>query len=364
MLRRANNKKEDIPMKKILTLALALVLVMSCFAAMAEDQMYISVISKGEQHAFWQQVRKGCEAAASDYGVDLYYYGPPSESDIALQIEALNSELQKNPNAICLAALDAESVVAQCAEALSKGIPIVGFDSGVPGAPEGSVVSTVATDNYVAAGAVAEKFMEQEGFADLLASGTPDKPIVIGVLCQDANSLSVAYRTSGFADRMSELAGEYNTVSVEGHDKWANPVADAGVIIQISVGATAEMTDMTNAASALLNTEGLVAVFCSNEGAVNAFLAATSSGSDLADGGVYGDLIVAGFDAGANQKNAVRQNWFIGSVSQDPYKIGYKSVENAVKAAKGEAVEDIDTGFHWYTSENIDDDDIAPLVYD
>ena len=351
-------------MKKILSLVLVLMLVAACFAAMAEGKLYISVISKGEQHAFWQQVRRGCEDAAADYDVDMYYYGPPSESDIALQIEALNSELLKNPDAICLAALDTESVMAQCAEALSKNIPIVGFDSGVPGAPEGSIVSTVATDNSAAAGMAAEKFAEQEGFIDLLKSGTPEKPVVIGVLSQDANSMSVSYRTSGFAEKMTEIASEYNTVSVEGHDKWANPVDGAGVIVQVAVGATADMADMVNAATSLLNTEGLVAVFCSNEGAVNAFLAATSSGADLADGALYGDLIVAGFDAGANQKNAVRQGWLIGSVSQNPYNIGYFSVENAVKAANGEAVEDIDTGAVWYDAENIDDEAVAPLVYD
>lgn len=70
------------------------------------------------------------------------------------------------------------------------------------------------------------------------------------------------------------------------------------------------------------------------------------------------------FDAGAPQKNAVRNGWFIGSVTQDPYRIGYLSIELAVKAAKGEEVEDVDTGAQWYTAENIDDPDMAMLVYD
>ena len=74
--------------------------------------------------------------------------------------------------------------------------------------------------------------------------------------------------------------------------------------------------------------------------------------------------MVAGFDAGASQKNAVRNGWFIGSVTQDPYMIGYYSVELAVKAAKGETVADIDTGTQWYDASNIDDEMIAMLVYD
>ena len=118
------------------------------------------------------------------------------------------------------------------------------------------------------------------------------------------------------------------------------------------------------AANALLNTAGLKAIFCSNEGAVTGFLAAVSDGEDLAEGGKYDGLVVAGFDAGAAQKNAVRQGWFYGSVTQDPYQIGYQAVALAVAAANGEAVSDVDTGAQWYNAENIDDEMIALLVYD
>lgn len=51
-------------------------------------------------------------------------------------------------------------------------------------------------------------------------------------------------------------------------------------------------------------------------------------------------------------------------MTQDPYQIGYKSVELAVKAAKGEAVADVDTGAQWYNAENIEDEMISMLVYD
>ncbi len=72
-----------------------------------------------------------------------------------------------------------------------------------------------------------------------------------------------------------------------------------------------------------------------------------------------------GFDAGANQKAAVRNQWFYGSVTQDPYMIGYYAVELAVKAFRGEAIEPVvDTGCQFYTYENIDDAKIAPLLYD
>ncbi len=351
-------------MKKLIALALVAVMVLSLAAVSLAEEMYISVISKGEQHAFWQAVKKGCEDAAKEYGVNMFYYGPPSEADIALQVEALNSEMAKNPKAICLAALDTQSVLGQLTEAKEKGIPVVGFDSGVPGAPEGSIISTVATNNKAAAAIAAEKLMEAPEVVEALKAATPENPVVIGCLSQDVTSMSVSYRTEGFVEKMKELGAAYGTVSVEGIDKFAAKAEGASIIVHVEVGATAQSADLVNAANAILNKQNLAALFCSNEGTVNALLAATADGSELADGGRYDKLVVAGFDAGSSQKNAIRQKWFLGSVSQNPYKMGYLAVETAVKAAKGETVEDADTGAVWYNSENIDNEDVALLVYD
>jgi ribose transport system substrate-binding protein len=351
-------------MKRIFALVLAMMLVLCSVAAFAEEPLYISVISKGEQHAFWQAVRKGSVDAAAEYGVEMYYYGPPSESDIQLQVEAINGELLKQPAALALAALSTESVMAQLAECVANGIPVIGFDSGVPNAPAGSIYATASTNNQNAAALAAQEFVKLEGFTDKLAAGTASAPVVIAVLSQDATSESVSGRTTGFVNKIYELASEYNTVAVEGHDLWAKPAADAGVIIHVEIAATPDVTDVTNAANAILNLDNLYALFCTNEGAVTGLLAATSSGSDLAEGAQYGSLIVAGFDAGSPQKNAVRQGWFVGSVTQDPYRIGYLAVELAVKAALGEEVADVDTGAQWYTAENIDEPNIALLVYD
>jgi ribose transport system substrate-binding protein len=276
----------------------------------------------------------------------------------------LKSEMAKNPDAICLAALSTDSVMTELQEALEKGIPVIGFDSGVPNAPEGAIYATASTNNQNAAALAAEEFMLLDGFADKLAAATADAPLVIAVLSQDATSESVTGRTTGFVNRMYELASEKNTVSIEGHDLWAKPADDAAVKIFVQISATTENTDVVNAANAILNMDGLEAVFISNEGAVNGFLAATADGSELGEGGRYDGLIVAGFDAGATQKNAVRNGWFVGSVTQDPFQIGYQAVSLAVNAARGEPVEDVDTGAQWYTALNMDDEAIAILLYD
>ena len=63
-------------------------------------------------------------------------------------------------------------------------------------------------------------------------------------------------------------------------------------------------------------------------------------------------------------KGAIKDGRLSGAVTQDPLSIGRKTVELAVKAAKGESVSDVDTGCQWYTAKNMDDPKIAPNLYD
>ena len=329
------------------------------------ETLYIPVMAKGFQHQFWQAVAKGAEDAAAELGVEIYFDGPASETEIQAQVDMVNKELAKNPKAIALAALDTEAVADILDECAEKNIPVIGFDSGVPGDTSGAVKATASTNNENAAAIAAEKFGEHEDLVAAMQAATVENPIIIACLSQDAVSASVTGRTTGFVNKMKEIAAQYGTVAVTGHDKWVEgDAAAASIIIEVSISATTEATDVQNAANTLLAKSNLKAIFCSNEGVVTGFLAATADGEELADGGKYADLIVAGFDAGSAQKNAIREGWFYGSVTQDPYHIGYYAVEMAVAAANGEEVADKDTGAQWYNAENIDDEDIALLVYD
>lgn len=326
----------------------------------AAGPLYISVIAKGFQHQFWQVVKLGSEQAATDLGVQIFFTGPEGESAQSAQVDMLNAELAKNPAAIALAALNTEAVLSQLKDAQDKGIPVIGFDSGVPDAPAGQIAATAATNNEGAAALGAEKMYE--ALKDVITAATPDKPVVISILSQDVTSASVGGRTKGFAEKMKELveAGG-GTAAITGDFAAINTgdAAASAVNIAVTVGATADITDMTNAANGLLNAKGLAGVFLSNEGAVNGLLAAVNAGSKIPEG-----VKIVGFDAGAGQKAAVKNGVFLGSITQDPFQIGYKAVELAVAAANGETVADVDTGAKWYDSTNMEQEDIAQLLYD
>jgi ribose transport system substrate-binding protein len=326
---------------------------------------YIAVVSKGFQHQFWQVVMKGAKDAADKFNVEITFDGPPTESDIAIQVDMLKASLAKKPAAIALAALDTEALLEQLNTCKINGIPVVGFDSGVPNAPEGTIYATASTNNSAAAALAAEKLFEHATFKAKLQAATASEPVHVGVLSQDATSDSIVSRTSGFVDKLVELAGPDN-VQVKGHDKFSKPASDPKLIITVSVPATTAAADMKSGAEALLSTNKFAAVYGSNENSAGGILAASNDGNDFADGKKYADVIAIGFDAGKTQRTAVANGWFYGSVTQDPYSIGYKAVQLAVDAINGVAVKSpiIDTGAKWYNSENLSDPAISELVYE
>jgi ribose transport system substrate-binding protein len=337
----------------------------------AGGKIYIPVISKGFQHQFWQTVKKGAEAAAAQYGVQITFEGPPTEADIQPQVQMLVNDMAKNPAAICLAALDTNSVMDQLNQALQRKIPIIGFDSGVPNAPMGAIYATAATNSYAAAGLAADKMFAV--IKDKISAASDSSPVTIVDFNQDATSQSVTDRGKGFRDEMIKLITTQTShskadIAVVGNPAYIaadTPTSGKSIIIDVQVPASPKDTDATNTASAILNRvkdNNVLGIFCSNEGTARAVLAATNDGSALPS--QYPGLVVIGFDAGKAQKAAIRNKYFLGAITQDPYNIGFKAVELAVQAVKGQKVANVDTGAKFYDSTNIDNPDIAQLVYD
>ena len=319
------------------------------------EAMKINVIAKGFQHQFWKAVEKGAMQAGKDLNAEVSFQGPDNESAIAQQVEYLDAAIAQKPTAICLAALDTKACIGSIQNAMDKNIPIIGFDSGVPDAPEGAIKANASTNNYEAG-----KLAAKETYALIKdkVEGATDV-VRIGVVAQESNSQSIVERTKGFVEAMTELIGA-DKVSVEGHDSLKNEKSGAKVIIDVGIPAEVKDADGAAVASAILEKSDLIAIYGSNEFAANAIITANEGLDKIGEGKV----VAVGFDAGSKQLQAIRDGLFAGSVTQDPVQIGYKAVELAVKAAKGESVSDVDTGALWYTKDNMKDEKIAPCLYE
>ena len=181
----------------------------------ANEAYHFEIVVKSYQSSYWQAAVQGIEAEAEALGVTVNCTGPNQESDIADQVNMLNNAINQKPDGIGLAACDQESVLEALQTAMDQGIPVVCFDAGVPDAPEGSVYSTIATDNY-GAGAIAADHL-YEALRDKITSS--ESPVRIGEVNQEATSDSIINRGLGFIDRMIELAAEDGlTVAVVGNE--------------------------------------------------------------------------------------------------------------------------------------------------
>jgi ribose transport system substrate-binding protein len=326
-------------MKKLFSLLVTLVvlsmLVSACGAAAtaapaapaapAAKKPYIPVISKGFQHQFWQAVKKGAEQAATDLNVDITFEGPETEAMVDKQVEMFQTALDKHPTAICLAAVDSKAFIPLLEKAKAAGVPVIGFDSGVD---SDIPVSTAATDNIAAAALIADKMAE-------LIGGEGE----VAIIAHDQTSRTGIDRVKGFTD---QITAKYPKIKI--------------VDTQYGGGDQLKSTDL--AKTIIQAHPNLKGFFGANEGSIIGVL------NGVKELGMEGKMIVIGYDSGQQQMDAIRSGAESGAVTQNPIGIGYKCVEAALKASKGETLPKIiDTGFMWYDKSNIDDPAIQAVLY-
>ncbi len=305
-----------------LTAALGLALALP-LAASAQE-IYIPLVSKGFQHQFWQAVKLGAENAAKDLKVKVTFEGPETEAMVDKQIDMLSAALAKNPKALGFAALDSKAAIPLLKKAQAAKIPVVAFDSGVD---SDIPVTTATTDNIAAAALAADKMAELIGKAGDVA-----------VVVHDQTSRTGIDRRDGFVNRIKAAYPNIKVVSV-----------------QYGGGDHLKSTEI--AKSILQANPNLKGMFGANEGSAIGVVNGAKEAKRK--------IVIIGYDSGKQQKDAIKSGEMAGAITQNPVGIGYKTVEAAVKALKGEKLPKIiDTGFYWYDKGNIADPKIAAVLYD
>jgi len=293
--------------------------------ASAAGLLSIAMIARGSKDPFSRAVREGALRASQDYGVAVTFEGPESEPRGDAQIALLGAALEQKPSALCIDALDTNGVIPLLQKAQKARIPVIAFGSGI----ESPIpVTTAATDNAAAAALAAYKLAALVG-----GSGK------VGVLVDDQTRPASVDRGDGF---ITELSKRYPGIQVVG------PGYTGG-----DQGKSSELTK-----SMLQADPDIRGFFGADE---NTALGIAKAVQEL---GMAGAVAIVGFDSGTAQAEAVRSGLIAGAVMQDPIRVGYKAVEAAVSVLRGMKVpRKIDTGFHWYDRENIDDPAIAALLH-
>ena len=334
----------------------------------ANEAYEFPMMVKSFQSTYWDAAQEGMKKASEELGVTYKAQGPNSESDIADQVNMINTAIASNPVGLGLAACDTSSVTDALKTCAEKGIPVVTFDTGIADAPEGSVVCEVCTDN-AQAGAVAAENM-YNSIKDVVKDA--DGQVIIGEVNQDATAQNIQQRGTGFINKMIELLqADGKTVAVSGNEFYVNAAEgadadakDADVVIQVAVPAQTTVELCSTEAQAILSQENCIAVFGSNQVSAEGVLAANANLNVLGSDPANGDVVGVGFDAGSIIKAAVKDGTLVGAVTQSPLMMGYYAIYALTAAANGQELQDVPTDGYWYDATNMEDEDIAPNLYD
>jgi len=258
---------------------------------------------------------------------DITFEGPDSEANVDQQIQQLQAALDKSPDAIGFAALDSQAASPLLQQASDQGIPVIAFDSGVD---SDIPLTTATTDNKAAAAEAAKQMADAIGHEGEVA-----------LVVHDQTSITGKDRRDGFLEYME--ANEPNITIVD---------------VQYGGGDQAVSADLAKAIIA--SNPNLKGLFGSNEGSAIGVVQAVKE-LGLPDG----QLVIIGFDSGLAQTDAIRSGLMYGAITQNPIGIGYETVKAAIAALNGETLPlVIDTGYFYYDSTNIDDPDIAAVLYE
>lgn len=270
-------------------LRVALVLLLTLAASCNRTKKRtIAMIPKGTAHLFYVTVHAGADAAAKEFGLELEWNGPATETDYSRQIQILDSYIARQVDGIAIAATERTALNASLARAKAANIPVVVFDSGVD---SDDYMTFIATNNFEAG---------QLG-ARALAKLIGDKGKVAVVL-HAPGSVSTMDRERGFQD---VIAKEFPGIK----------------IVASQFGMSDSAKSMAAAENMLTAHPNLDGIFASAEpgsvGAVQAIKARNLSGK----------IKLVTFDSSDGLIDALKENIIQAMVVQDPYKMGYDSVK-------------------------------------
>lgn len=325
-----------------------------------EPGTYISIIGKDDSSSYWTNVKKGVMQAADDLNKELGYKGsdkikvtynaPAKSEDIDEQVNILDEELSRYPDAVGIASIDSAACSVQFDLATANGIPVISLDSGNE---YKGIQCIVKTDNEDAARTGAYKLANEIG----------DEGQVILVV-HDSNSETAKERVKSFEE---EIKNNYPSVSIvetiycDKLDDLKKKIAvekDPNMSEDLQKAAVEKMTDDEVMQYYLKKYPDLKGVFGTNESSTIFALEALQK-TELA-----GKVALVGFDISEEQTAAMKNGEISGLVVQNPFGMGYASVVAAARTimqSGNEAV--VDTGYIWVTKDNLEDESIQNMLY-
>ncbi|ANS77170.1 LacI family transcriptional regulator [Paenibacillus yonginensis] len=263
---------------------------------------------------YWNTVRMGAEVAAKEYNVNFKFSAPENENDIAGQISQMEQAIKEKPDAIILSATDYMALAQVTDRASYAGIPVISMDSEVAST---KVKSYIGANNYEAGQKAAERLIKLTG---------PSAQIGIVNFVQGARNAD--QREEGFTDYAARFPGVKIVDTVYcGSDE------------ALAYRLTLEMLKR------FPSLDGIVAMNAE---------ASIGVGRAVNESGAAAHLQLITFDNPPEMLELLQEKKVQAMVVQNAFSNGYLAVVTALKAARGESVEErYDTGIKVIDLENM-----------
>ncbi|WP_439628747.1 substrate-binding domain-containing protein [Gemmata sp.] len=309
---------------RLLCLALCPVLV-GCGRPAGE--LTVVVVPKGMTHEHWQSVRRGAERCAADLlaeegvTVRVVFDGPLRERDAMEQIRIVDRRVATGAAGIVLAPQHNRTMEACVARTDGAGVPVVLIDSGL--SDMSRVQKYVATDNYNGGRLAARHLLTV-----LREKGVTEPRVVL--FRYAVGSQSTEEREKGFEDT---VAAECPGVVWVSRDKYAGSTRDSAM----------------REAGPLVHqfADRMDAVFAPNESSASGVI------DVLRSQGLNKKVLVMAFDASKPLLSSINEGDAVGSVLQDPYRMGYLATWCCVRHALGDDVNAGRTDLNLGTGETV-----------
>ena len=267
----------------------------------------IALVMKTANNPFFIEMQKGAEAAAKKLGVNLIVQAAEREVDVEKQMQIVENLIQSKVAALCITPSGSREIVPVIDKANRAGIPVLIVDTRVDAKAlsdsNGKIATFIGSDNYEGGKIAGEYIVKRLGSRGKVA-------VLEGIPGHETGDS----RVRGFRDALKAAPGIEIVAS-----QTANWERDQGFNVFQNI---------------LQSHPDVQAVFACSDlmalGAVEAIAAAKKTGQ----------IIVVGFDALAEAREAIQRGSMDATVAQFPSTMGELAVENAYRLTKGEPIKE------------------------
>lgn len=262
-------------------------------------EYHFVLIGEEVDNAYWRLVERGARAGAQHFDVFVEYKGP-QRSNLEEHVKLIDMAVASKVDGIITQALNEVDFAPIINDAMEKGIPVITIDTD---APRSDRVAYVGTDNFYS-GMLAGKAVIEDTRGE----------IKIGIITGNVESEHQKLRVKGFMEAIKDVK------RIE--------------VVAIEESNISRLEAEQKAYKLLENFEDLNAFYGTSAlDGIGIVAAMNKTGKN--------DLYVIAFDALAETVELLKQDRIQAIVAQEPFEMGFRSVEVLMEALHSAPVETI-----------------------